>query len=507
MSGTMSGKERFALRDFRAGDEPALAALAERAYGPYGGQVLRTPEQWRASILGSGSRLDPGSDLAVLSLADGVPVGYAVLGADGVVLELCLDPQLTGERRAVAAAVLIAALEERARGRGWEEIQLELPRLDGRLRDALLAAGYRAEPGPQLALDLVDVAAALKEILVHRHGRMPHGWQRSFLLTLTPDGDGSRSARRLKVTASGDAFAVEDLDRERDGAQAERADGGGSGGEPAVAITTDPLSTVAITTDRPTLTGLIVRQITFDEAATSGRLALEPVSAEQDVRTLCEFLALKGPWFMPPLDRRQGSTVRSLKLESGLALPFRFTGAAEPGDGAPPPSSEGLAPSRENRRPDAVFHARQVGDRPTARGRAADGRPYSYVAGPGVGMRFCRILGPGALGPRVVSWGERALAERAIRAKLAEPLRVEIESPGLPAFGVLLAVTGFRLEPREDRRADVRLRMPFAWLNGAPPDGATVARAWARGTFRVRARPRSLARFLALALALSRARR
>ena len=114
-------------------------------------------------------------------------------------------------------------------------------------------------------------------------------------------------------------------------------------------------------------------------------------------------------------------------------------------------------------------------------------------------------LGP--LGPQVVSWGARVLAERAIRARLAEPLLVEIESPGLPAFRVLLAVTGFRLEPRRERRADVKLRMPYAWLNGTPPDGAAVARAWARGTFQVRARPWSLVRFLGLALALSGTRR
>ncbi len=490
----MSGGERFALRSFRAGDETALASLAERAYSPYGGHLLRTAEHWRSSILATSPRLDPDSDLAVLSLAGDDPVGYGVLGADGLVLELCLDPELTGARRAVAAAVLIAALEERVRARGGDLIQLELPRLDGRIREALSAAGYRADAGPQLAVDLVDVAAALRGILAHRRGRMPHGWERCFVLMLAEggdsgaDGQAGRGPRRFVITARDGALDVEEVE----GVSAS----GGTEGE----------RKVAIATDRATLTGLIVRQITFDEAAAAGRLILEPADAEQDVRTLCEFLTLKGPWFMPPLDRRQGSGILSLKLEPGLALPFRFAGATRDGDGAATLSPDAApAAERENQRSGVVFRGTPVGRAPGERAPGG-GRLHPLVIGPGVGIRYRRILGPKPLMARVAAWGERVLQKPGVRARLAEPLRLEIQTDGLPAFRCVLADTGFRLEPSPDGGADVKLRVPYAWLNDSWPETGAVVRALGRGTFQLRPRPRAWGRVLALALTLARSR-
>ena len=480
----MSGHEDFARRGLRAGDETVLAALAERAYSPYGGHVLRTAEHWHSSLLAARARFGPESDIVVLTRGGGDPVGYGVLGADGLVLELCLDPDLTGARRAVAAAVLIAALEEQARTRGVEQIELELPRLDGRLREALAAAGYRAEAGSQLAVDMVDVAGALKGILAHRQSRMPHGWERCFVIALSAGGDSAihdaRLPSLLRVTASDGALAVEEMDGP--------AAPGGAGGE----------RTVAIAMDRATLTGLILRRITFDEAAATGLISLEPADAEQDVRTLCEFLALKGPWFMPPLDRRQGNGVLSLKLEPGITFPCRFTHRLGDGDGSPR--------GRDNQRHGVVFRVTAVGDVSSERS-AVDAQLHRFVIGPGVGIRYRRILGPKPLGPQVAAWGERMLRRPGIRARLTEPLRLQIESADLPAFRCVLTATGFRLEPGPDGGADAKVRVPYAWLNGSWPDTGAVLRAWARGRFQLHPRPRAWGRVLALALAFARFRR
>jgi hypothetical protein len=269
----------FHLRPFQPGEEAALVALAGRALGPYGGHVERSVEHWRWAILRRPG-LEPEADILVLAAATGDRCGYGVLDPGGTVLELFIDPELVGEERAAAARVLIQGLEGRCRERGLEAIRLEQPRLDGRVQAALIEAGYRAEESSSLQVILVDVAAALRRILAHRRGRMPHGWARRFVLVLGPGLYRPHPTRALRITTREDGVTVEenpppDVERE-----------------------------VTITTDLSCLTDLVLRRTTFDQALAQGRVAVHPREGEQDARTLCDFLALKSPWYSPPADGR-----------------------------------------------------------------------------------------------------------------------------------------------------------------------------------------------------------
>ena len=291
----MPAPPAFVIRPFEPGDEAHLVALANLAYGPYGGHVERTVELWRWSILAR-----PGvtaADILVLGCAGegGAPRGHAVLGPGGTVLELCLDPELTGEERGAAAAALVAALEERCRSRGLETISFELPRLDGRVRQHLLGEGYREEESLALQVILVDVPGALSRILEHRRGRLPHGWNPTFVLELAAGHYRSLAARRIRVRP-GEEVAVE----VEAVAGAVAVAGAAAGPDPAPGR--EPDITVGI--DLSTLTDLILRRDTFEAARAAGRITVSPATAEQDARTLFDFLVLKSPWYSPPADGR-----------------------------------------------------------------------------------------------------------------------------------------------------------------------------------------------------------
>jgi len=268
------------LRHFRASDDQALVALAGRALGPYGGHVERSLEHWRWSILDRPG-IEPEADVLVLATAADEIRGYGVLAADGTVLELFLDPVLVGDERAGAASRLIAGLEARARERGLEMIRLEQPRIDGRMREALAAAGYREEESSSLQVILVDVAEAIRRILLHRQGRAPHGWHPRFVLELAPGFYRPHPTKALLVTI---------------------------GEEGTVAVNENPPASidrdVTIAMDLSCLTDLILRRTTFDQARGEARIAVHPPAGEQDARTLCDFLALRTPWYSPPADGR-----------------------------------------------------------------------------------------------------------------------------------------------------------------------------------------------------------
>ena len=276
----MAAPAGLALRRFRAGDDAALVALAGRALGPYGGHVERSLEHWRWSILARPG-IEPGADVLVLTTTADEIRGYGVLGVDGTVLELFLDPVMVGEQRADAAAALIAGLEARARERGLEAIRLEQPRIDGRVREALLAAGYREEESSSLQVILVDVAEAIRMILAHRQGRIPHGWHPRFVLELAPGFYRPHPTRALLVTIG-------------DGGTAQVTE------NPPPSIERD----VTIAMDLSCLTDLILRRTGFDQARGEARITVRPASGEQDARTLCDFLGLRTPWYSPPADGR-----------------------------------------------------------------------------------------------------------------------------------------------------------------------------------------------------------
>jgi hypothetical protein len=548
----------FAVRSFAPGDEAALVALANRAYDHYAGNVPRTVEHWRWSILAR-----PGvtaADILLLSQAAGDLLGHAVLGPGGIVLEFCLAPELAGERRAEAARALKDGLEARALATGRESILFELPRSDARVRALLAATGYRFEESRSLQLLLVDVAAALTRLLEHRQGRMPHDWRPVFRLDLAPGRYRIPGPLVLRV-APGES-------------------------RPVTPATGDAAYDIDVRTDLSTLTDLILRHTRFDEARAAGRIAVAPAAREQDARTLCAWLALKSPWYTPPADdrgsdgraihagaarepaapfeiasyrpgeesalagvlgagrdgdwgdaaywrwkhadrpgfraadvlvaRRAGGeiggcfhgAVVDFKIEEGLAVPMSFDSdfAALTGlDGA-------AVADRVHDTSSAALAARSVVLRGGFTTREENARFYGprfgYTLAPEVTIQFRKYLGPGALAPRVAELGTRLLARPPVCRALRRPLVIDLVIAGFPPCHAVLAADGFRLEPGVAAAADLRARLAYPLLTefagrSWPPWGALL-HAMGRGDLAVSGLLKATPRLAALAVACLR---
>lgn len=265
------------VRSYQSGDEATLVAIANRTYAPYGGHVPRTVERWRWSILDRPG-IEP-ADVRLLVIGTDEIAGYGVLGADGMVLEFCVDPDLKGDAREEVAQSLIAALEERCRERGLETIIFELPRVDGRVHNALVAEGYRDEEIQSLQLILVDVAEAMRRILDHRRGRFPHGWGPTFFFELAPGLYRTHAITGIRVKL-GDELAVEE--------------------NPSPDVERDITVGICLST----LTDIILKRDNFDQALADGRVTVRPAEAQQDARTLFDWLGIRAPWYTPPADGR-----------------------------------------------------------------------------------------------------------------------------------------------------------------------------------------------------------
>ena len=542
------------IRCFEAGDEAVLVALANRAYGHYAGNVPRTVEHWRWSILAR-----PGVNAADVLLLDGSGqvLGYAVLDPGGIVLEFCLEPELAGERRVAAARALKNALEARALATGREAILFELPRSDARVRALLAADGYRYEESRSLQLLLVDVAAALTRLLEHRRGRMPHDWRPIFRLDLAPGRYRVPAPLVLRV-APGESPPVTSA----------------ASGVPA---------DVHLRTDLSTLTDLILRHTRFDEALAAGRIVVEPAAREQDARTLCAWLALKSPWYTPPADDRGGDgreengaksggagrsafelatyqagdeialagvlnscrsgswgdpaywrwkhggrpgfrpadvlvaraggeiagcfhgAVFDFKIEEGLAVSMSFDG-----DFAALAALDGAAvAARAHDATQAELAARGVvlrGGFTTRAENASFFHPrFGYTLAPEVTIQFRKYLGPGALAPRVAELGAQLLARPAVRRALRRPLVIDLTIAGFPPCHAVLAAAGFRLERGAAAAADLRVRLSYLLLTAFAgrdfPHWGVFLHAMGRGELAVSGLWRSAPRLAALAMA------
>lgn len=546
------------IRSYREGDEGALVPLANRAYAHYAGSVPRTVEHWRWSILAR-----PGvaaADILLLVGGEGDLLGYGVLGPGGVVLEFCLEPELTGDRRTAAARALKDALEARCLATGQESILFELPRSDARVRALLAAEGYRYEESRSLQLLLVDVAAALTRLLEHRRGRMPHDWRPIFRFELAPGHYRVPGALVLRV-APGESI-------------------------PVSAATGGAAADVHVRTDLSTLTDLILRRTRYDEARSAGRIVVEPAAREQDARTLCAWLVLKSPWYTPPADDRGGDgrgedsgksgealcaefelapyragdetalvgilnacrrgawgdaafwrwkhggrpgfcpadvlvartageiagcfhgAVLDFKIEEGLSVPMSFDGdfAARPVHDGP------AAAARAHDLSHAELSARGVvlrGGFTTREENARFFHPrFGYTLAPEVTIQFRRYLGPGALAPRVTELGTRLLARPALRRALRCPLVIDLAIAGFPPCHAVLAAGGFRLERGAAAGADLRARLSYLLLTEFAgrelPRLGVVFHAMGRGELAVEGFLRAAPRLAALALAYLR---
>jgi len=263
------------IRNYHSGDEQALVAMWNLAYACYGGYVSRSPEYWRWCIL-ERPGVSP-QDLIILQ-CEGDILGYGVLGPKGAVLELTLDLKLSSRKREKMATRLIMALEERSRIRGDEIMHFKLPYTDEPVCRALKHAGYREERGESFTVAIVDVFSLLAKILCHRESRIPKGWSPTFLLEISSGNYRFPVYQRLRINI--ESRMVEKVDR--------------------MGVTAD----YTVDTDLSTLTDIIFRRTTFDQALTTGGIIVHPTSGLWEVRTLVSLLTLESPWYTPHSDGR-----------------------------------------------------------------------------------------------------------------------------------------------------------------------------------------------------------
>ena len=263
------------LRTFCPTDVDGLVRLWNRAYAAYAGYVKRTPEHWTWSILQR-----PGmshEDIFVLESPEGI-LGYGVLGPNGKVLELAVDPLLSRRQRTKSTTALTRAIEERCQMRGDEILDFVVPHTDYVVCQALRSAGYREERADCLNMTIVNLELLISKVLVHRKLWIPSDWHRSFLFELKP-GQYRFSAYKRLLIRLGEKPGV-DADP-----QVHSAD-------------------YIVDTDLSTLTDLIFGRSDFQKAIANRTIIITPSSGVVDLGRLFDLMKLRTPWCSPSADGR-----------------------------------------------------------------------------------------------------------------------------------------------------------------------------------------------------------
>jgi hypothetical protein len=263
------------VRNYRPGDAPSLVAVWNDSYAGYAGLVTRSVEYWCWSIL---SRPGMSADDVLLLEADGKVLGYAALWTRGTVLDFVVDPGQRPRARRVMIRQLLAALEERARQRGWDSIDFLLPASDQLIDRTLRAAAYLVEPGPCFMVRLLNPQALLLQLMRYREKSLIAFSGRSFLVTLIPGNDPFLLQTRLFIRI-GETIAVEDVSDTGD----RRADCG-------------------MQLSLSTLAELIFCRATAADLLQESRLTVEPASRRTEVCRLLDALALRSRWYTPHAD-------------------------------------------------------------------------------------------------------------------------------------------------------------------------------------------------------------
>jgi hypothetical protein len=275
MNQPLSSLDEFRIRHFRPGDEEAIIGLFEAAYQEYGGFVPRDKDYWRWSVLQR-----PGVEAEnVLLIVDevGRAQAYGVLSNEGSVLEFAVTPEAPPRLRRRMAAALLDRMEARGRALGLDAINADLPRVDGPIREAAEAAGYRMEPAESLQLVVVDLVALLEEILRQRTRELDGLDGRTVILEMAPGRCRFLSHDRVRIRP-GTPVTVE--------------------------AATDPEpESISLGIDLTTLMGVVFQGDDPDELIRSGRVRLRR-EHHGPARALLNAMAVSAPWYIPRSDGR-----------------------------------------------------------------------------------------------------------------------------------------------------------------------------------------------------------
>jgi hypothetical protein len=197
---------------------------------------------------------------------------------------MAIDPELARRRRRAVAAEMVDVLEARCHARGLDTLSFVLPGNDPSVNRVLEGRGYRREDNESLQVAIVDLVGLLASLLHHRRDRFLAGWSPTLALELEPGAYRFCPQRRIRVRI-GPPLEVGVLDGSRGGDPPDDVDGW-------------------VSTTLSTLTEIIFRHQTYEQARSAGQLAIWPASVEADVRALMGFLVLEGDWYTPDADGR-----------------------------------------------------------------------------------------------------------------------------------------------------------------------------------------------------------
>jgi hypothetical protein len=275
MNQPLSSLDEFRIRHFRPGDEEAIIGLFEAAYQGYGGFVPRDKDHWHWNIL-QRPGVQTENILLCVDEADR-PCAYGVLSGEGNVLEFAVTPEAPPLLRRRMTAALLEGMETRGRAMGLEVISADLPRVDGPVREAAEAAGYRMEPAESLQLVVVDLVALLDEILRQRTRELDGLDGRTVILEMAPGRCRFLSHDRVRIRP-GTPVTVE--------------------------AATDPEpESISLGIDLTTLMGVVFQGADPGELIRSGSVRVRRED-HGPARAVLQAMAVSAPWYIPRSDGR-----------------------------------------------------------------------------------------------------------------------------------------------------------------------------------------------------------
>jgi len=269
------------IRSYQPGDEHSLVELWDSAHAELGGFVPKTPEYWKWCIVDRPG-VEP-EDIMILEHDERI-VAYAVLAQKkkdddsytGYVLEFAIKPSLSARQRELFANRLVIQIENRSRYRGDELLNLTVPSKDTVVVNVLEKFGYRAEALDVFQLVIVDLVVLLKQILDQRKKCFPSGQSPSFRVALQPGYYRYCPYESVRIELSPEPVVEESTSR----------------------------ADYTVSTDLSTLTDIIFRRSSFNDALMSNSIKIYPEDGSEAVRSLFQLVTLNSEWYLPTVDGR-----------------------------------------------------------------------------------------------------------------------------------------------------------------------------------------------------------